>query len=168
MKKISRLSITVFIVLCLLLVSFSTVFARRALPTITWTDPTASTSEKGLTFTSEVLDPWQLPGTLTLGTGQYGPVGFPAGQAQFGGNGLKVTALPEGKTVELCFDFPVYSMSWEGKIYLWNETKWVAMPTTVTPGSDGSPTYACTPKAANGIYALIIGFYGTPQPDRPR
>jgi hypothetical protein len=165
MKTISRIAIAAFIVLCFTLVSVSTVFARRSDPVkIVWTDPAASTSEKGATFSQDVLDPWQLPGTQTLASGLYVPVGFPLNEAQFGGNGLQVSALPDGKMVKICFNFPVYENSWAGTIYMWSETKWVAMPTTITPATEGTSTYACTPSAGNGTYALIIGFYGTPQP----
>jgi hypothetical protein len=165
MKKISRITITVFIVLCFTFVSVSTVYARRPTPvSIAWTDPFVVTTDKSVTFTSDVLTPWQLPGTQTLKTGQYVPVGFPIGEAQFGGNGLQVSDLPDGRLVTLCFDFPVYANSWHGTIYEWSGTKWVAMPTTLIQATDSTPAYACTFTAGNGIYALIIGFYGTPQP----
>jgi len=156
--------------LCLVLFSVSAVFAFYIPKShVTWTDPTAKAADTTLAFTGKVMDSWQLPGTTQLSSGLFVPAGLPEGQAQFGGKGLAVSGLPDGRFVQVCFNFPVYNNSWHGTIYAWDGMEWVAMPTTITPGDaeNTANTYACTPSAGNGVYALIIGFYGTPQPVRP-
>ena len=165
MKKVTRFSIITLLVLSLVIVSFSTVFANHIeQPKRVWADPTVSTSDKGVTFDSIALDSWQLPGTVTANSGMTLPTGFPANQAQFGGKGIHVSGLPDGKYVEVCFSFPVYIYSWAGTIYKWSGTKWVAMPTTITPATgESNTTTACTLRAGNGVYSLIIGFWGTPE-----
>jgi len=168
MKKTTKVSLAILLTFCLVLASLSTVFAMP-LPTkaaIPWADPTAMATDTTLVFTSTVKDAWQLPGTTELSSGMFVPAGFPEGQAQFGGKGLAVSDLPDGRFVKVCFNFPVYFNSWHGTIYAWDGMEWVAMPTTITPGDTEDPanTYACTPSAGNGTYALVIGFYGTPQP----
>jgi hypothetical protein len=162
MKKITRFSITALIVLCFVLVSFSTVFAT---PGIThqnkdWSDPVASSSDKGVSFTSVVVSPWQLPGTTTLSSGVAVPVGFPKGELQFGGKGIQISGIAEHKSIQVCFDFPTYNNSWKGKIYEWNGIKWVPVTTTILAPAESNPS-ACTSSAKNGFYALIIGYFGS-------
>lgn len=168
MKKTTRVSIAILLSLCFVLLAVGTVFAKSPVvkSPIAWTDPTARATDASLTFTGTVMDMWQLPGTMTLSSGLYVPTGLPEGQAQFGGKGLMISGLPDGRFVQACFNFPVYNNSWAGMIYKWDGMEWVAMPTTITPGDAENPanTYACTSMAGNGTYALIIGFYGTPQP----
>jgi hypothetical protein len=135
-------------------------YYRRPI-SITWKDPVAS-SVKGDTFTSEVVNPAYLPGTESLSSGMLMPVGMNH-EVQFGGNGIKVSDLAAGAKVQICFDFPTYRYSWDGKITLWNGTQWVTMPTTITKGDDSSAT-ACTVGTANGYYSLLIWYYGPPEP----
>jgi hypothetical protein len=161
MKKITRVSITTLIVLCFLLMSFSTVLARRIEPSFTWKDPVAS-SETGVKFSSEVLDPAFLPGTESLASGMLVPVGM-NNELQFGGKGIKISGLAAGEKVQICFDFPTYRYSWNGKIAMWNGTKWVTVPTTISKGNDSSAS-ACTVGAGNGYYSLLIWYYGVPEP----
>jgi hypothetical protein len=163
MKKMSRASLTILIVLCFLLMSVSTVMAtaKPRPSTRTWKDPVAS-SVKGGTFTSEVVNSAGLPGTESLASGMLVPAGK-NDELQFGGNGIKISSLSAGAKVQICFDFPTYQYSWDGKIAMWNGTKWESMPTTITE-KDESYTSACTVAAANGYYSLLIWFYGTPEP----
>ena len=164
MKKTTRIAIAFALVTCLILVSVTTVFARR-LPPFVWTDPVATSMDKTVMFNSDILNLPQLPGTQMLGSGMYVPVGIPTPQSQFGGNGLVVSGLPDGKTVQICFSFPTYVFSWAGQVHMWSGTEWMPMPTTIIPAtSEAYNTQACTYGAGNGTYALIIGFYGTPQP----
>ena len=164
MKKSAK----IFLVLTLALsVAFLGVHSAQAIiipaPDFTWNDPTVSPNSPGTTLKTEVVEPSQLPGTNTNGKGMFEPVGFGLNQAQFGGNGIVVSGLPDGKTAKLCFSFPVYQFDWAGKIYHWNGTKWMMSSTTIIPGVEGTTTLACTNSVGNGTYALIIGFYGTPE-----
>ena len=167
MKKSVSFGIAAILVFCLVLLSVTTVFAHPIYPLFTWTDPTATSMDKAVMFNSDILNPAQLPGTQMLGSGMYVPVGIPTPQSQFGGNGLVVSGLPDGKTVQICFSFPSYVFSWAGQVHKWSGTEWLPMPTTIIPATaEAYNTQACTYGAGNGTYALIIGFYGTPQPRR--
>lgn len=127
-------------------------------------DPTAVPNVTGASMTAEVLDVSVLPGTLQLNSGVYGPVGFKAGDVQFGGSGLKVSGLTGGNKATVCFAFPSYRYKWDGKIEEWNGTKWVSLVTTFTKDGDGIVNWACTSAAGNGTYSLIIWYYGPAEP----
>ena len=164
MKKFSRLTLSVFLALGVILVTTSVVFANHVIinPPTVWQDPAGNTDPALILYTSAVVSPWQLPGTETTDKQLTVPVGFPINQIQFGGNALKVSDLAEGKTVEICFDFPVYRYDWSGDIYFWDGSEWVKQATTLT-STDGS-TQACAKVSANGYYSLLIEFWGTPEP----
>lgn len=161
MKKFVRFTFTTMIAIGLLLVSFSTVFATTGsgAQNVVWGDPIPSSSDKGIPFTSNVLGVWQLPGTVTLGSGMIVPAGFPNNEEQFGGNGIKISGVPEGKSIQICFDFPTYNRHWEGTISEWNGTKWVPVATSISTPAERNAT-ACTTVAGNGFFALIIGYHG--------
>jgi len=164
MKKITHYSLVLLLVLCVTMVTTTVVFAG-AIPTtpIVWQDPTATTDSSLIPYTAAVVDTWQLPaGIETTGKQLTVPLGFPADQIQFGGKALKVGDLAEGKTITICFDFPVYRYDWSGAVYMWDGSEWVKQATTVTT-TDGS-TQACAKVSANGYYALLIQFWGTPVP----
>ena len=164
MKKITHYSLVLLLVLCVTMVTTTVVFAG-AIPTtpIVWQDPTATTDSSLIPYTAAVVDTWQLPaGIETTGKQLTVPVGFPADQIQFGGKALKVNDLAEGKTITICFDFPVYRYDWSGAVYMWDGSEWVKQATTLT-STDGS-TQACAKVSANGYYSLLIEFWGTPEP----
>ncbi len=157
------------IVIRLITLSLVAILAATAPVMILITNPNAFidpvvTEPTGVDADAAIVTPPDLPGTQTGSGGKIFPIGFTLGQAQFGGNGVEVSGLAAGETVKICFDFPLYRYKWTGTIRMWNGTKWVPQATTVTPGAEGTRTWACTPKAGNGIYALIIGYYGTPEP----
>ena len=157
MHKVSRVVFVLLVVFCLSILTFSTVGAYYIAPSTTWADPyVPETSTK---YTSDVLAVVDLPGTEVMDSGKILPVGFNH-ELQFGGKGLEVSGLAAGKTVEACFDFPTHRYSWNGVIKQWNGTKWVALSTTITPSVDGTTSTACTPKVGNGIYSLLIWYYG--------
>lgn len=164
MKKFIGVSITILTVLCLAAVNFSTVFAFfDPVQKPAWGEPIPVSNGKGITFTSNVLSVWQLPGTITLASGMIVPAGFPNNEEQFGGKGIKVSGIPEGKSIQICFDFPTYNNSWKGKIYEWDGSKWVAVTTSVLTPAERDPM-ACTYSAGNGVFALIMGYYGPVEP----
>jgi hypothetical protein len=163
MRRITRFSIITLFVASLTLLSVSTVFAIVS-PQRTWADPFVSTAAKGVTFTTTVLVPGSLPGIVTSPSGMTLPAGFLPNQAQFGGNGIVISGLTSAQNVTVCFDFPVYQYSWSGTIYEWVNTKWEKMPTKIVDNTgEGGSTSACAAQAGNGIYSLIIGFWGTPE-----
>ena len=133
-------------------------------------DPTAVSSVAGASLTSEVVGIAALPGTKILGDGQYGPVGYKDWQAQFGGSGIKISALAAKTTAMLCFPFPTYRFKWDGRVAQWDGTKWVPLATTFSANPEGLANWACTKGAGKGTFALIIWYYGpievisTPEP----
>ena len=162
MKKLARFTFTTMIAIGLLLVSFSTVFAGTGpvvQNVVAWGDPIPSSGDKGIAFTSNVLDVWQLPGTTTLASGMVVPAGFPNNEEQFGGKGIKISGVPEGKSIQICFDFPTYNRHWKGRVSEWNGTKWVALATSISTPAERNAT-ACTTVAGNGFFALIMDYHG--------
>lgn len=123
-------------------------------------DPTAVASVKGASLTSAVLPVPDLPGTITLDSGKYQPVGFKMSEAQFEGSGIKVGGLTGTTTAIVCFPFPTARYSWTGSVSQWSGTNWMPLPTTFVKDADGVVTGACTSGAPNGTFALIIWYYG--------
>jgi hypothetical protein len=105
-----------------------------------------------------------LPGTALLDSGKYSPVGFKAGDVQFGGSGLAVSGLVYPTTAKVCFPFSGYRYQWEGVISQWNGSKWVALTTTFPTDGDGSVNWACASGVGNGTYALITWYTGPVEP----
>jgi len=170
MKKIARISVVALLVMCMTLLSVSTVFASRKdyYTPATWSDPTLTSNIKNETYSSEILDQWQFPGSETLSSGMFFPVGF-HDELQFGGKGIQVSGLTGGNTVEVCFAFPSSINSWTGKIYEWNGSKWVSITSTLTPATSDVPgATVCSPKVGNGTYSLLVYYYGTPEPRATR
>jgi len=158
MKKITRFSIASVLVLSVILMSVSTVFASSTTTATEWADPTATANGKDVTFTGTVYSPFYLPGTINDGATMILPTGFD-GFAQFGGNGIEISGLSAAQTVNLSFAFPTYQYGWSGSIYQWDGSKWVALTTTVVaPTGENSLYYVTTNKVHNGTYALLIHY----------
>jgi hypothetical protein len=165
MKKWTRATISVLLALSVILITTTVVFAKLDPITtpVVWQDPEGTTDPALVPYSAEVVDTWQLPAGIETTDKQLTvPLGFPADQIQFGGKALKVGELAEGKTVTVCFDFPVYRYDWSGSVYMWDGSEWVKQATTIAT-TDGS-TQACAKVTANGYYALLIQFWGTPVP----
>lgn len=158
MKKLRVLFVTGLLLVGVLVSGLSVAKA-----TVDFVDPMTFPGAPGNTFVASVLTPVELPGTLDGPGGLVLPVGFTVGQKQFGGNGLSISGLQAGESAKLCFDFPWYNFKWAGGVYQWNGTKWVALGTTVTPGVEGSNTWACAKTTSNGTFALLMGYYGPPE-----
>ena len=89
--------------LALLLGSFSRVIAiPKAVPLVT---PVSGDRE----FTTQILSIASLPGITTLPGGMLVPLGFPAGEKQFEGAGLRVASF-DGGTASLCFSDQRHSL----------------------------------------------------------
>jgi hypothetical protein len=159
MKKITRISIASLLVVCVLVVSVSSVFASSS---NTSYDPVA-TANGSATFSSVVLDISALPGTVTSDSDKVLPAGFTEGFAQFNGSGIVISGLASTKdTVNISFEFPTYRYGWRGSIYQWDGSTWVKVPTTIVLATDSNPMYyAVASKVGNGTYALIVGYDST-------
>jgi hypothetical protein len=163
MKKTGKLLFVSILVFGLLTLSFGKVFAISSSTDLA--DPMAKPSFTGETYTTAVVAPNKLPGMVDTGS-MFFPLGFTSGLAQVSGNGLTVSGLKPGETVNLSFDFKFYNYDWSGSIYMWTGTMWKKLPTTVTkPGPDGGTTWASVSGVGNGTYALIIFNYGNPTPE---
>lgn len=166
MKKSGKVLLASLLVVGLLTLSFSLVFAMVDPPS-GLVDPMVKPAFSGEKYTSLVLSPQFLPGTFEQGGLVY-PTGFGPSQGQFSGSGIKISGLKAGETVSLSFDYKFYNFKWVGAVYSWNGTKWVKLPTkTVLPAGDETMTWATVSGVGNGTYALIIGNYGVPPTDVP-
>lgn len=165
MKKTGKVLIASLLVVGLLFVTFSSVFAGIITPTSApagLVDPVVKESFSGEKFTSLVITPFYLPGTFEQGGLLY-PKGFGPSQGQFSGSGLKISDLKAGETVTISFDFKFYNYMWKGSIYKWDGARWVKLDTKVVlPKGDETMTWATATGVGNGTYALIIGNYGVP------
>jgi hypothetical protein len=120
-------------------------------------DPVVTPVSGDMEFTTEVVPIASLPGTVVLASQMLAPVGFPEGEAQFEGAGMRVTSMDSGKATA-CFTLSTIAVNqgWGGKIGVWNEVKWVLLPTTITTTTDeAAATTACATIYGNGTYAFI-------------
>lgn len=156
MKKTGKILIASLFVVGLLSLTLSQAFAAGLV------DPVAKPTVEGTEFEAVVLAQNELPGTVE-GLGLTLPVGFPEGQAQFGGKGLMLSELMNGDTATVCFDFRYYHFEWWGFVAMWDGTSWVKLPTTVSQPDEGATTWACASGVGDGTYALIMGSYGKPK-----
>jgi hypothetical protein len=104
-------------------------------------------------FTTELLPIAQFPGTTEFNQ-MLVPVGFPAGEAQYEGQGVIVSGMDSGKAT-VCFYITGTQYGWGGKVGLWNGTKWVKLATTITPLEESSKSLACATITSSGMYAFI-------------
>ena len=140
------------LVLTLLLGSFGSVKAATS------DAPVVIPVSGDMVFTTSVVPIVALPGTTNFGTLPV-PVGFPAGEAQYGGDGVRVTGMDSGKATA-CFYLATIKVNqgWSGKVAVWNGTKWVKLATTITPFDESPTSLACATITGNGTYAFIMGF----------
>ncbi len=150
MKKIVLSFFSCLLVITLLLGSFSIANAAAGdNPVVT---PVSGDNE----FTIEIIPIADLPGTTQLASQMLAPVGFPAGEAQYGGKGVKVVGLSNGKA-NACFTLSTVAVDqgWGGKVGVWNGAKWVLLPTTITPLQESPNSLACASITGDGVYAFI-------------
>jgi hypothetical protein len=158
MKKMVRFSIAGMLVLGVLFVSVSSVFASSSAAVVS-NDPVA-TANDGAAFSSTVIDTAYLPGVVNDDGVMIMPVGFTSGTGQFSGQGIAISGLEaSGGTVNVCFSFPTYQYGWSGSIYQWSGSEWTAVTTSmVAPTGENSIYSACSSNVGNGTYALIVGY----------
>ena len=151
MKKLVLPFFSCLLVLTLLLGSFGSAKAEVG------DDPVVTPVSGDMVFTTEIVPIASLPGTIVLASQMLAPVGFPEGEAQFEGAGVRVTGMDYGKATA-CFPLSTIAVNqgWGGKVGVWNGTKWVLLPTAITTTDDeAAGTTACAPIAGNGTYAFI-------------
>ena len=136
MKKSAFLLFSIMLVLGLLVLPAGT--ARAAVGD----DPLVTPVSGDMIFTTEIVPIASLPGTIVLASQMLAPVGFPEGEAQFEGAGVRVTGMDYGKAT-VCFTLSTIAVNqgWGGKAGVWNGTKWVLLPTTITTGTDDGCQY---------------------------
>ena len=149
MKKVFVPLFSCLLVITLLLTSFGTARANSG------DDPVVTPVSGDMEFTTEVIQPAYLPGTEEVGQ-KFVPVGFPAGEAQYGGNGVIIKGFDSGKAT-VCYTIRsiVIGQGWGGKFGSWNGTKWVLLPTTITTPTDSAYSTACATVTGSGTYAFI-------------
>lgn len=149
MKKVLIPLFSCLLVITLLLTSFSTARANAG------DDPVVTPVSGDIEFTTEVIQPAFLPGAEEVGQ-KFVPFGFPAGEAQFGGNGVAIKGFDSGKAT-VCYAMRSIEIGqgWGGKFGSWNGTKWVLLPTTITTPTDSAYSTACATVTGSGTYAFI-------------
>ncbi len=149
MKKLVLPLFSCLLVLSLLLGSFTTAKAAPG------DDPTVTPVSGDTDFTTEVIAIASLPGTTVLDE-MIVPVGFPDGEAQFGGNGILVKGFDSGKATA-CFSLSATAVNegWGGKVAVWNGAKWVRLATSITIEDETNTALACATITGNGTYAFI-------------
>ncbi len=118
-------------------------------------DPIVTPVSGDMEFTTEIIPIAQLPGTTELNQ-KLLPVGFPEGEAQFEGSGVIVKGMESGKATA-CFTISSVKVSqgWGGKVGMWNGSKWVLLPTTITTADEAISSTACTTITGDGVYTFI-------------
>ena len=150
MKKSILPFFSCLLVLTLLLGSFGIAKAEVG------DDPVVTPISGDMAFSTEVVPIASLPGLAEYDQ-MLVPVGFPEGEAQFEGAGVRVSGMESGKATA-CFTLSTIAVNqgWGGKVGVWNGTKWVLLPTTISTGTDeAANTTACAPITGNGTYAFI-------------
>ena len=138
------------LVFSLLLGSFATAKAAPGDP------PTVTPVSGDTDLSTEIVAIPALPGITTLSGGMLAPVGFPAGEAQFGGNGIRVTGMDSGKATA-CFYLSATAINqgWGGKVGVWTGAKWLLLPTTISLPEETNNAIACATISGDGTYAFI-------------
>jgi hypothetical protein len=148
MRKIALPFFSCLLVLTLLLGSFGSVKAAIG------DDPIVTPVSGDMEFTSEIIPIASLPGITELAGGMLAPAGFPEGEAQFEGNGIRVTGMDSGKA-NACFAISGTQYGWGGKVALWTGAKWELLPTTITTPDETPNSTACATITSSGTYAFI-------------
>ncbi len=150
MKKVFVPLFSFLLVLSLLLGTYG---SAKAAP---GDDPVVTPVSGDTEFTTAVVPIAALPGTVTLDDGMLAPVGFPTGEAQFGSNGIRVSGMDQGKATACFFlSAAAINQGWGGKVGVWNGSKWVLLPTSITTTEESNTATACASIAGNGTYAFI-------------
>lgn len=149
---------SIFSVLCICLVfamlaaSFSSASASSS--TLELPDPTVNAVSGNQDFKVKLIGSANLPGVTSLESGMLIPAGFPTGEKQFEGSGLKISGLVDGSAAA-CFPFTGTQYGWGGQVGMWNGSNWQLLPTSITTPAESRISYACTTVAKDGYYTFI-------------
>ncbi len=148
-----RAMIPVFCSLLVLSLLLGTVGSAKAAP---GDDPVVTPVSGDTDFTTEIVPIASLPGVVELEGGMLAPVGFPAGEGQFGGPGILVKGFDSGKATA-CFFLSAAEVGqgWGGKVALWDGSKWQRMETSITTVDETNTASACATITSGGTYAFI-------------
>jgi len=116
-------------------------------------EPVVTPVSGDMDFTTEFIPIAQFPGTTEFNQ-MLVPVGFPAGEAQYQGDGVVVSGMDSGKATA-CFYITGTQYGWGGKVGMWDGVKWVKLATTITPLEESTKSLACATITGNGTYAFI-------------
>ena len=117
-------------------------------------EPVVTPVSGDMEFTTTVVPTVSLPGVAELPGGMLVPVGFPAGEAQFGSDGVRVTDFASGKAAA-CFGITGVEYGWGGNVGMWDGSTWVLLPTTITSFAENLVSSACATITGNGTYTFI-------------
>ena len=148
MKKVLLPLFSFLLVFGMLFTSFGSVNASAV------DDPVVTPVSGDMEFTTSIVPIAGLPGVAELAGGMLVPVGFPAGEAQFGSDGVRVTEFASGKAAA-CFSITGVEYGWGGKVGMWDGSKWVLLPTTITNYDENLVSSACTTITGSGTYTFI-------------
>lgn len=152
-----KLVLSLFSIMLVSAMLFSTTSTAAALPPPPTTpdlpEPVVTPVSGDMEFTTEFIPIAQFPGTTEFNQ-MLVPVGFPAGEAQYEGDGVVVSGMDTG-TATACFYITGTEYGWGGKVGLWDGTKWIKLVTTITPVEESNKSLACAPITGNGTYAFI-------------
>ena len=152
MKKY-LVSIRSLIIAIAFLFTITATAGAGAPPTPSLSQPVVTPVSGDMEFTTEFIPIAQFPGTTEFNQ-MLVPVGFPAGEAQYQGDGIIVTGMDSGKATA-CFTISGTQYGWGGKVGVWNGTKWVLLPTTIKALDESPNSLACAPITGNGTYVFI-------------
>lgn len=148
MKKLVFPLLSCLLAITLLLNSFSIASASDL------DDPVITPVSGDMDFSTTIVSIASLPGIFELPGGMLVPVGFPAGDAQFQGDGVRVSEFETGKAIA-CFSVSGTEVGWGGKVGVWDGEKWVLLPTTITNFDENLVSSACATIKSSGTYAFI-------------
>jgi hypothetical protein len=148
MKKVLFSLFTFLVVFGMLFTSFGSVNAAAV------DDPVVTPVSGDMEFTTTVVPIASLPGVAELAGGMLVPTGFPESEAQFGSDGVRVTDFESGKAAA-CFSITGVEVGWGGKVGMWDGSKWVLLPTTITFYEENLVSSACATITSNGTYTFI-------------
>ncbi len=148
MRKLVIPLLCCLLVLTSLLSSYSTVSATDL------DNPVITPVSGDMEFSTTIVSTSSLPGITELPGGMLVPVGFPSGEAQFQGNGIRISEFETGKAT-VCFSITGTEVGWGGKVGLWDGEKWIMVPTTITSYEENLVSSACATITSGGTYAFI-------------
>lgn len=140
------------LVFSMLAVTFGT--ANAANNGLELPDPTVDSISGDQHFKVKLLGTAYLPGVTSLESGMLIPAGFPSGEKQFEGSGLKVSGLVDGSATA-CFPFTGTQYGWGGQVGMWDGINWQLLPTSITTPAESRISFACTTVTKDGYYTFI-------------